>query len=157
MFTLAGAVIVSEAGGVVLDPSGKEFDIMSRRILVASTQKLVDEWKNQVDYQIQEFERDFPEICPMWKKFFWSFWSSLKRNNTKTDLVLWFVSWKNCLFENSFQMNHLDLILRLWLFGDPEVGSKIAKATESVFSRTPIIKLSPPELKKNKGYEISGR
>ena len=65
MFTLAGAVIVSEAGGVVLDPSGKEFDIMSRRILVASTQKLVEEWKNQVDYQIQEFERDFPEICPM--------------------------------------------------------------------------------------------
>lgn len=62
---LAGAVIVSEAGGIVLDPSGKEFDIMSRRILVASTQKLVDEWKNQIDYQTPKFERDFPEICPM--------------------------------------------------------------------------------------------
>ena len=34
------------------------------------------------------------------------------------------------------------------MFGDPpEVGSNIEKATESVFSRTPIIKLSPPELK----------
>ena len=62
---LAGAVIVSEAGGIVLDPSGKEFDIMSRRILVASTQKLVDEWKNQIDYQTPKFERDFAEICPM--------------------------------------------------------------------------------------------
>jgi len=61
----AGAVIVSEAGGIVLDPSGQEFDIMSRRILVASTQKLVDEWKNQIDYQTPKFERDFPEICPM--------------------------------------------------------------------------------------------
>ncbi len=28
---LAGALIVREAGGVVLDPSGKEFDYMSRR------------------------------------------------------------------------------------------------------------------------------
>ena len=66
MLTLAGAVIVSEAGGVVLDPNGKDFDIMSRRILVASTQKLVDEWKNKVDYQCKASRRDFPEICPMW-------------------------------------------------------------------------------------------
>ena len=30
----AGALIVSEAGGVVLDPSGGEFDLMSCDILV---------------------------------------------------------------------------------------------------------------------------
>ena len=100
---LAGAVIVSEAGGIVLDPSGQEFDIMSRRILVASTQKLVNEWKTQVDYQNPEFERDFPEICPMWKNYFEKYFFLklliMKKNNRKANIgVLWFVSWKNCLF-----------------------------------------------------------
>ena len=39
----AGALIVSEAGGVVLDPSGGEFDLMSRDILVCSSQELADQ------------------------------------------------------------------------------------------------------------------
>lgn len=40
----AGALIVKEAGGVVLDPDGgRDFDIMSRRILVASSHKLAEE------------------------------------------------------------------------------------------------------------------
>ena len=39
----AGALIVSEAGGVVLDPSGGEFDLMSRDILVCSSQQLADQ------------------------------------------------------------------------------------------------------------------
>jgi len=39
----AGALIVSEAGGVVLDPSGGEFDLMSRDILVCSSQPLADQ------------------------------------------------------------------------------------------------------------------
>jgi len=37
----AGALIVKEAGGIVLDPNGgRNFDLMSRRILVASSQNL---------------------------------------------------------------------------------------------------------------------
>ena len=40
----AGALIVKEAGGVVLDPhGGRDFDLMSRRILVTSSQKLAEE------------------------------------------------------------------------------------------------------------------
>jgi len=39
----AGALIVSEAGGVVLDPSGGDFDLMSRDILVCSSRKLADQ------------------------------------------------------------------------------------------------------------------
>ncbi|EDV52621.1 uncharacterized protein LOC6546276 [Drosophila erecta] len=36
----AGALIVTEAGGVVMDPDGDELDIMSRRCLAASTEQL---------------------------------------------------------------------------------------------------------------------
>jgi len=40
----AGALIVSEAGGVVLDPStGGEFDLMSRDILTCSSRELADQ------------------------------------------------------------------------------------------------------------------
>lgn len=61
----AGAVIVSEAGGVVLDSSGKQFDLMSRRILVASSQTLADEWLSKVDFKSEEFPREYDEeICP---------------------------------------------------------------------------------------------
>ena len=58
----AGAVLVSEAGGVVLDPNGKDFDIMSRRILVASTPKLAEDWSTKIDFKCHEYERDFPEV-----------------------------------------------------------------------------------------------
>ena len=58
----AGAVLVSEAGGVVLDPNGKDFDMMSRRILVASTPKLAEDWSTKIDFKCHEFERDFPEV-----------------------------------------------------------------------------------------------
>ena len=34
---------MSEAGGVVLDPSGGEFDLMARDILVCSSQELANE------------------------------------------------------------------------------------------------------------------
>jgi len=33
---VAGAVIVREAGGVVLDPSGEAFDVCARRVLCAN-------------------------------------------------------------------------------------------------------------------------
>ena len=58
----AGAVLVSEAGGVVLDPNGNDFDMMSRRILVASTPKLAEDWSAKIDFKCHEFERDFPEV-----------------------------------------------------------------------------------------------
>lgn len=38
----AATLLVKEAGGVVLDPSLKPFDIMSRRVLCASTQELAE-------------------------------------------------------------------------------------------------------------------
>ena len=58
----AGALIVQESGGVVLDPSGKDFDLMSRRILVASSQDLVKDWFAQVDFKTSEFKRDYPDV-----------------------------------------------------------------------------------------------
>merc|ERR1712088_1270510 len=55
----ARVLIVAEAGGVVLDPSGGDFDLMSCDILVCSTQALAD----QVLGFIQPYatSRDFGE------------------------------------------------------------------------------------------------
>ncbi|KAH8295835.1 hypothetical protein KR018_011485 [Drosophila ironensis] len=39
----AGDLIVREAGGVVIDPAGGEFDIMSRRVLAAATPELAQD------------------------------------------------------------------------------------------------------------------
>lgn len=39
----AGDLIVREAGGVVIDPTGGEFDMMSRRVLAASSMELAQE------------------------------------------------------------------------------------------------------------------
>lgn len=39
----AGDLIVREAGGVVIDPAGGPLDIMSRRVLAASTPELANE------------------------------------------------------------------------------------------------------------------
>ncbi|VDM38108.1 unnamed protein product [Toxocara canis] len=39
----AAAVIVTEAGGVILDPTGAPFDVMGRRVLCASTSELAKE------------------------------------------------------------------------------------------------------------------
>lgn len=39
----AGDLIVREAGGVVLDPAGGPLDLMSRRVLAASTPELANE------------------------------------------------------------------------------------------------------------------
>lgn len=62
----AGALIVKEAGGVVVDPTGKDFDLMSRGILVASTPQLVEEWLAKVDFQSNEYKRDFSEpVLPL--------------------------------------------------------------------------------------------
>lgn len=42
----AGDLIVREAGGVVIDPSGGTFDMMSRRVLAASSMELAQELAN---------------------------------------------------------------------------------------------------------------
>lgn len=39
----AGDLIVREAGGVTLDPAGGPLDLMSRRVLAASTSELAQE------------------------------------------------------------------------------------------------------------------
>lgn len=39
----AGDLIVREAGGVVIDPAGGKFDVLSRRVLCAGTKELADE------------------------------------------------------------------------------------------------------------------
>ncbi|TKR67046.1 hypothetical protein L596_023256 [Steinernema carpocapsae] len=39
----AAAVIVKEAGGVVIDPLGSELNVMGRKVLCAGTRKLADE------------------------------------------------------------------------------------------------------------------
>jgi myo-inositol-1(or 4)-monophosphatase len=39
----AAAIIVTEAGGVLIDPTGSEFELLSRRVLCAGTEKLAHE------------------------------------------------------------------------------------------------------------------
>lgn len=45
----AGDLIVREAGGVTMDPAGGPLDLMSRRVLAASTQELANEFVNLID------------------------------------------------------------------------------------------------------------
>ncbi|KAH8239998.1 hypothetical protein KR032_010101, partial [Drosophila birchii] len=45
----AGVLLVTEAGGVVMDPAGGELDIMSRRCLVASTKHLAQDLGTRLD------------------------------------------------------------------------------------------------------------
>lgn len=47
----AGDIIIREAGGVCIDPAGGPLDLLSRRVLCASSQELADEMvKNLVQY-----------------------------------------------------------------------------------------------------------
>ena len=67
----AGALIVKEAGGVVLDPDGgRDFDLMSRRILVASSQNLAKEILDIEELRPPTeilLKRDHPDIVhPFW-------------------------------------------------------------------------------------------
>ena len=52
---------MTEAGGVVLDPSGQEFDYMSRNVLVAASPELAQQAiKLLTPYKTA---RDFSEVC----------------------------------------------------------------------------------------------
>lgn len=53
----AGDLIVREAGGVVIDPAGGDFDIMSRRVLAAATPQLAQDLA-KVLTQYQPLPRD---------------------------------------------------------------------------------------------------
>lgn len=52
--TAAGAILVREAGGVVIDPAGGEFDILSRRVLCASTPELAQEIAKTIEQYYPE-------------------------------------------------------------------------------------------------------
>lgn len=53
----AGELLVTEAGGVVMDPAGGEIDRLSRRFLVASTKELAESLANNLT-QLYPKERD---------------------------------------------------------------------------------------------------
>eukprot|EP00096_Caligus_rogercresseyi_P008764 TRINITY_DN2834_c0_g1_i2.p1 TRINITY_DN2834_c0_g1~~TRINITY_DN2834_c0_g1_i2.p1 ORF type:complete len:291 (+),score=63.07 TRINITY_DN2834_c0_g1_i2:219-1091(+) len=58
----AGAIIIREAGGVILDPSGSEFDFMGRSCLCASSNELAEGMQPLiVPFKV---DRDFPDVCP---------------------------------------------------------------------------------------------
>lgn len=46
----AAVVIIREAGGVVIDPTGSEFNVMNRRILCASTKELAGEFSTMLSH-----------------------------------------------------------------------------------------------------------
>ncbi|XP_030569041.1 inositol monophosphatase 1-like [Drosophila novamexicana] len=61
----AGALLVREAGGVVMDPAGGEFDIMSRRVLAAATPELGSQMVRLLgDRQIYHHRDDEPPGNP---------------------------------------------------------------------------------------------
>lgn len=47
---VAGGLIATEAGAVTIDPTGKEFDLLSRRILAASTAMLASQISQLLDH-----------------------------------------------------------------------------------------------------------
>ena len=57
----AGAILVKEAGGIVVDPKGETLDLMNRGILVGSSQDLINDWLAKVDYQYESHSRDIDE------------------------------------------------------------------------------------------------
>ncbi|CAH1780370.1 unnamed protein product [Owenia fusiformis] len=56
----AGDLIVREAGGVVLDPSGSDMDMMARRVICACNKDIADQVISLL--QTVEFERDSEEV-----------------------------------------------------------------------------------------------
>ncbi|VDN06032.1 unnamed protein product [Thelazia callipaeda] len=52
----AAGIIVKEAGGILLDPTGTEFDVMGRRVLCASTPELAKAIASTLDHV--EYEKE---------------------------------------------------------------------------------------------------
>ena len=57
----AGAVIVTEAGGVVMSPDGSEFDLMSRNFLAASSRELALEISKNITFL--KVDPEYPLPC----------------------------------------------------------------------------------------------
>lgn len=68
----AGDLIVREAGGVVLDPSGGPLDLMSRRVLAAATPELANQLANILT-QYYPLPRDWGNQYWRIRIFLWSF------------------------------------------------------------------------------------
>ncbi|KAH8378709.1 hypothetical protein KR009_000877 [Drosophila setifemur] len=56
----AGVIIITEAGGIVMDPAGGELDIMSRRCLAASTEPLAKELGSNLEQNYPKPRDDEP-------------------------------------------------------------------------------------------------
>lgn len=62
---VAGALLISEAGGYLCDPrDGKEFDYMSRYVLCAANKGLAEEILT-LGLNTVELPKDFEEFCPL--------------------------------------------------------------------------------------------
>ncbi|KAH8258612.1 hypothetical protein KR038_001789, partial [Drosophila bunnanda] len=64
----AGVMLVKEAGGTVIDPAGGELDIMSRRCLVASTERLAQDLASRLE-QCYPSPRDDESCRPEMQDF----------------------------------------------------------------------------------------
>lgn len=60
----AGALLIREAGGCVVDPDGSEFCLMSKRILVAASEDLVKEIV-ALDLKATPIDKEFDSHCPI--------------------------------------------------------------------------------------------
>ncbi|XP_034109648.1 uncharacterized protein LOC117571554 isoform X1 [Drosophila albomicans] len=60
----AGNLLVSEAGGTVMDPSGGPVDLMSRRVLAAATQPLADQLSAELTQNYPKPRDDESRVVP---------------------------------------------------------------------------------------------
>ena len=60
---VAGALIIEEAGGCVLNSDGSDFDFMGRQIIAASSKELALEIVSKI--KIYQIDREFVDVCPM--------------------------------------------------------------------------------------------
>jgi myo-inositol-1(or 4)-monophosphatase len=59
----AGVLIVTEAGGCVLNPNGTEFNLMGRQIVAAASEELAKEIVSKI--MIFDVAPEFSEHCPI--------------------------------------------------------------------------------------------
>ena len=60
---VAGALIIQEAGGHVLNTDGSEFNFMGRQIIAASSKELAEEIVKKI--KIYKIDVEFIDHCPM--------------------------------------------------------------------------------------------
>ncbi len=62
-FYFLGALIITEAGGCVLNPDGSEFNLMGRQIVAAASEPLAREIVSKL--KIYPIDPEYPEHCPI--------------------------------------------------------------------------------------------